>query len=240
MQTTDRMKHGITASETGVKNVFNPFSQTFAPFGVPQESETFDFNNQNIVEFNKHQSENLLAKVGKGFNQSTALVVVVDSPDSIPIIEWVEDFNLEIPYLKPYPNSTVLDNNSTLLREMLSEIDGLLMNEYDWDEIDYRKPTLEDLNFAKDTLIKFVTVIGCYGGYLLTKPYISNSEDGGAKFEWHSNDRSLYLRINRFESVATKIEDELDGTTTIVDKPVLQQDYLSLWKWIINEQSYLC
>ena len=124
-------------------------------------------------------------------------------------------------------------NNHILLEEMLSEIDDLLKNEYDWDEIDYIKPTPEDINYAKSVLTEFVTTIG-YEGYSLTKPYISNSEDGGAKIEWHLDKRSLYLRIGSLESVATMIEDKPDGTTTIDDKPFLQKSYLSLWEWIIN------
>ena len=123
-------------------------------------------------------------------------------------------------------------NNHILLEEMLSEIDDLLKNEYDWDEIDYIKPTPEDINYAKSVLTDFVFTIG-YEGYLLKKPYISNSEDGGAKIEWHSDKRSLYLRINRLESVITQIWDGPD-ITNVGDKPFLQQDYLSLWKWISN------
>ncbi len=123
-------------------------------------------------------------------------------------------------------------NNHILLEQMLSEIDDLLKNEYDWDEIDYIKPTPEDINYAKSVLTDFVFTIG-YEGYLLKKPYISNSEDGGAKIEWHSDKRSLYLRINRLESVITQIWDGPD-ITNVGDKPFLQQDYLSLWKWISN------
>ena len=132
-------------------------------------------------------------------------------------------------------NPSIITENSILLVEMLSEIDSLLKNEYDWDEIDYRKPTLKDISHAKSILTEFVfvTTIG-YEGYSLTKPYISNSEDGGAKIEWHLDKRSLYLRIGSLESVATMIEDKPDGTTTIDDKPFLQKSYLSLWEWIIN------
>ena len=240
MRTIHTTEDEIITSGIEVMNVLNPSTQIFAPFDFRKQLETTD---ENIVEFNQHLInqhlinqhlfENLWTEVGTRFNQSTALRVVVDSTYSIPIFERDKDFNLGLRHLKPYPNSAVLDKNSTLLREMLSEIDGLLTNEYDWDEIDYRKPTLEDINFAKDTLIKFVTVIGYYEEYSLTKPYISNSEDGGAKIEWHSDNskRSLYLRIACHESVATKIWDESDETN-IDNEPFLQENYLSLWKWI--------
>ena len=217
MQDTHSVEHGNTASRIEVLNVFNPSAQI---------SDSFDFHKQD-------EDIPKWTKVGTRFDQPTASRIEVDDTDSTPIFEWGEDFNLGLPYPKPYPNFTVLDSNSTLLREMLSEIDALLTNEYDWDEIDYRKPTLEDINFAKDTLIKFVKVISCYEGCSLTKPYISNSEDGGAKIEWHSdnNKRSLYLRIACHESVATKIWDESDKTN-INNEPFLQENYLSLWKWI--------
>ena len=208
MQTKHIMEHGITASGMGVIKIFIPSSQ----ISFPKQDE-------DIPKW---------TKAGMRFDQPTAPRIEVGDTDSTPIFGLGEDFNLEL----PYPDSAVLDSNSTLLREMLSEIDALLTNEYDWDEIDYRKPTLEDINFAKDTLIKFVTVIG-WERCLLTKPYISNSEDGGAKIEWHSdnNKRSLYLRITCHESVATKIWDESDETN-IDNEPFLQENYLSLWKWI--------
>lgn len=206
----------IQTSGTEVMNVFNlPSTQISDP-----------------SDFHKQDEDIPKTKVDMRFDQPTAPRTEVDDTDSTPTFGWGEDFNLELPYPKPYPDSAVLDSNSTLLREMLSEIDVLLTNEYDWDEIDYRKPTVEDINFAKDTLIKFVTVIGGEG-CLLTKPYISNSEDGGAKIEWHSDNskRSLYLRITCHESVATKIWDESDETN-IADESFSQENYLSLWKWI--------
>ena len=187
----------------------------------------FDFKNKKIVTLDQ-------PKAGKPFNQSTALVPKVDNTHSTSISKWNEDFDLGLRYLKPYPNYRLVRDNATLLVEMLSEIDSILKNEYDWDEIDYRKPMPEDINHAKIVLTEFVTIIGCEG-YLLTKPYISNSEDGGAKIEWHLDKRSLYLRIDRLESVATTMEDNPNGTTVIDDKPLLPQSYLSLWKWIINE-----
>jgi len=142
-----------------------------------------------------------------------------------------KDPNFSVLVIKP--DRRTIPDNSILLQEMLSEIDDLLKNEYDWDDIDYRKPTPEDISRAKFVLIDFVFTMS-YEGYLLKKPYISNSEDGGAKIEWHSDKRSLYLRIDRRKSIAAKIQDEPDRTT-VHTNPFLQQDYLSLWKWIINE-----
>ena len=131
--------------------------------------------------------------------------------------------------------SKILDNNSLLLREIISKIDNLLLNEYDWEYMDYEKPSIEHINFAKDTIIKFFKVVGCYGEQLLNEPYISNSENGGAKIEWHLGERSLYLRIDCIDQIATKIHDKLDGTTIIEDEPFVEQSYLSLWKWVNNE-----
>lgn len=264
MQTTHPVEHGTTVSRSGVMSGPETNSQISDPLVSQKPFEPFDLENENIGEINQHPLKNLWTKVGRRLNQSTALRITlgdegdeVDSAYRSAMIEWDVDLYLglqdfislrsvdlftwyEVPYLggrylKTYPNSTVLDKNSTLLREMLSEIDDLLKNEYDWDAMDYREPTREDINFAMDTLIKFVQVIGCCEGYLLTKPYISNSEDGGAKLEWHSGERSLYLRIDRPEPVATTIVDNPDGTTTIEDIPFQQDFYLSLWKWIIYE-----
>lgn len=150
-----------------------------------------------------------------------------------PPIQSYELLHLGILPSEPHIKPEVLKANSTLLIEMLSEIDSLLENEYNWDEIDYKNPTLEDMKSAKITLTKFVNVI-TYSGHLLTEPDIFNSEDGGATIEWHSNNRSLYLRMDSSKSVATQIEDQSNGTT-IVDIPFEQKSYLSLWKWLINE-----
>ena len=218
MQTTGRTEY---EDLTGA--IENKFNTSLHPFSL------FDLENQKVVELNPFPYQKLQAN-----NQATTLVAHACDTHTPSIFEWNEDFEVALQYLKPYPNYTLIRDNSTLLVEMLSEIENLLENEYDWDEIDYREPTHEDINYAKVILTEFVNIISCEG-YLLTKPYISNSEDGGAKLEWHSDKRSLYLRIDRLESEATTMEDNPDRTTTIVDKPFSPQSYLSLWKWIINE-----
>lgn len=133
------------------------------------------------------------------------------------------------------PNELIISaKNDILLQEMLSEIESLLDNEYDWDEIDYKKPTAEDINRAKSVLIDFVSTINSEG-YSVKKPYISNSENGGANIEWDTDERSLYMEITQHDSVITKIWDEPDRS--VIDTELLQKEnYLPLWKWIINEQ----
>ena len=134
---------------------------------------------------------------------------------------------------KQYRRAEASINNHILLGEMLSEIDSLLKNEYDWDEIGYRKPTFEDIRRAKSVLIDFVFTIS-YEGYSLKKPHISNFEEGGASIKWKIGDRTLYLDIALNESVASKIYRE-SGKTIAEDQPLLKKDYLRLWEWIINE-----
>ena len=117
---------------------------------------------------------------------------------------------------------------------MLSEIDNLLKNEYDWDEIDYIKPTPEDINYAKSVLTDFVFTIS-YEGYTLKKPYISNFEEGGASIKWKIGDRTLYLEIGQNVSIFSKVWRE-SGKPHTIDRPLFKKDYLLLWKWVINEQ----
>ena len=128
----------------------------------------------------------------------------------------------------------MIHENDVILQGMMSEIDSLLENDYDWEKIDYIKPTLEDINHAKSILTDFVTTID-YEGCSLKKPYISNSEQGGVKIEWHLDKRSLYIRISRLKLVATMIEDKSDDRTTIDDKLFLKKSYLPLWQWLISE-----
>ena len=121
-----------------------------------------------------------------------------------------------------------------LLQEMLSEIDSLLKNEYDWDEIDYRKPTSEDIDHAKFVLTEFVSTISS-NGYSLKKPYISNFEEGGASIKWKIEDRTLYLEIGQNESIVSKVWRE-SGKPRAIERPLHKKDYIRLWKWIINEK----
>ena len=241
MSTIRRIEHETTASKIEPMTIAeSPLRNS--PFYY---DHTFNFENENIAELNQYPSESLWNTAGGQLNPSYPLEAEVDTTYGIPpiygtlVIQFKNDYrhkdsHLRLLFLKPYPKTTVLANNSTLLIEMLSEIDNLLKNEYDWDEIDYRKPTPEDIDRAKLVLTEFIFIMN-YGEYSFQKPHISNSEDGGAKIEWHSDKRSLYLRIDRLKSIATKIQDEPDGTTTVDTKPFQQQDYLSLWKWISNE-----
>ena len=245
MSTIRRIEHETTASKIeSITIAESPLrSSSFSDYG--EGFTTLNFENKNIAELNQYPSESLWNTAGGQFNPSCPLEAEVDTIYGTTVIHGTtviqfkndyrhKDSHLRLLFLKPYPKTTVLANNSTLLIEMLSEIDNLLKNEYDWDEIDYRKPTPEDIDRAKLVLTEFVFIMN-YGEYSLQKPHISNSEDGGAKIEWHSDKRSLYLRIDRLESIATKIQDEPDGTTTVDTKSFRQQDYLSLWKWISNE-----
>lgn len=232
MQTIDRIEYRTAASEIEAENELNPSSEIFDPFGFHKQGGTFDFKNKKIVKLDQPLFENLQTKASKRFNQPTALVVKVDNTHSTSIIEWDEDFDLGLRYLKPYPDYTLVSDNSTLLVEMLSEIDSILKNEYDWDEIDYRKPTPEDINYAKIILTEFVTIVGC-DGYLLTKPYISNFEEGGASIKWKIGDRTLYLEIGQNISIYTKVWRESNKACSI-ERPLFQTDYLQLWEWIIN------
>ena len=129
---------------------------------------------------------------------------------------------------------TISAENDILLQGMLSEIDDLLKNEYDWDEIDYIKPTPEDIDYAKFVLREFVFTISSKG-YSLKKPYISNFEEGGASIKWKIGDRTLYLEIGENISVFSKVWRESDGTR-VIERPLSNTDYLQLWNWIIDEE----
>ena len=124
--------------------------------------------------------------------------------------------------------------NTILLKEILSEIESLLKNEYDWDDIGYRKPTREDINRSKNVLTEFVTIIDS-NRYSLEKPHISNFEEGGATIKWKIGDRTLYLEIGQNESIVSKVWRE-SGELRATERPLRKKDYLQLWKWIINEK----
>lgn len=128
--------------------------------------------------------------------------------------------------------SIIPAKNSILLRDMLSEIESLL--EYDWDEIDYRKPTPEDIKRSKEVLTEFVSIIDSEG-YSLKRPHISNFEEGGASIKWKIGERTLYLEITQNESGFSKVWRE-SGKRLGIERILQKKDYLRLWKWIINEE----
>ena len=228
----DRVEYRTIADIAKSEDEFSPSFKISDPFGFYNQAEMFDFESKRIVELGQLLFENLQTKANRRFNQPTALMVEVDNTDSTSIIEWNEDFDLVLQYLKPYPNYTVVSSNSTLLVEMLSEIDSLLRNEYDWDEIDYIKPTPQDIVCAKIILTEFVTVVG-NSGYLLRKPYISNFEEGGASMKWKIGDRTLYLEVGQNISIYTKTWKE-SGKRCSIEKPLFQRDYIQLWEWVID------
>lgn len=124
--------------------------------------------------------------------------------------------------------------NRILLQEMLSEIASLLDNEYDWDEIDYQKPTPEDIKRSKDVLTEFVSIIDSEG-YSLKRPHISNFEEGGASIKWKIGERTLYLEITQNESGFSKVWRE-SGKRLGIERPLFKRDYLRLWKWVIKRR----
>ncbi len=133
------------------------------------------------------------------------------------------------------PNDIIISaKNDIILREMLSEIESLLDNEYEWDEIDYQKPTPEDIKRSKDVLTEFVSIIDTEG-YALKKAHISNFEEGGASIKWKIEERTLYLEITQDESSFSKVWRE-SGKRLGIERPLLKKDYLQLWKWLINEE----
>lgn len=262
MSTMDRT-YGATAEERGFMLIPKSFPELHHLFDDDKEPEKPIYQNTDVAKPKQYPSENLWNSDSTNFQfypsytsktwletpyhlsiiQPTALGVCFETPYGVFILQldaleaggvvsYYRSWNLGLLPLKSYLDPTVLDNNFTLLREMLSEIDSLLMNQCDWDEIDYRKPTSQDINCAKDTLIKFVEIIG-YADHLLTKPYISNFEEGGASIKWKIGDRTLYLEVGQNISIYTKTWNE-SGKRCSIERPLSQRDYLQLWEWVID------
>ena len=195
----------------------------------------FVFNNE------QSKSESLSHTAIRQSNAFSIPVIVGIVPD-LPLSEYHytyryenKDFVVRRLFRFKQPNESIISaKNRILLQEMLSEIESLLKNEYDWDEIDYRKPTPEDINRSKDVLTEFVSIID-FEGYSLKKPHISNFEEGGASIRWKIGDRTLYLEVAQNDSIVSKVWRE-SGKTFAKERPLLKKDYLRLWKWIINEE----
>ena len=118
------------------------------------------------------------------------------------------------------------------IKDALDQIEKLLASEYDWEYIDYLPPEKRHLDFAKGILSQFVSTL-THKSYIVKRPYVSNSPQGGAKLEWHADKRSLYLELNCHSPTYTKITDNPNGTTTIDSQDLIPtpETYLSLWKW---------
>ncbi len=210
-------------------------------FFNPLSTENKEYRERSKINFNNEQP-NLESLSHTAIRQSNVFSIpaVVGIAPNPPLPKYYnysdkdKSFVVRYLFVEQSNESIISAKNDILLRNMLSEIESLLENEYDWDEIDYRKPTPEDINRSKEVLTEFVSIIDSEG-YSLKKPHISNFEEGGASIKWKIGDRTLYLEIGQNVSIFSKVWRESDETR-VIERPLFKTDYLELWKWIINER----
>lgn len=189
---------------------------------------------------NKQSTPKSLSHTAIRQSNAFSIPVIVSIVPDLPLHEYHYNYRYEnkdfvVKHLLKQPNELIISaKNRILLQEMLSEIESLLENEYDWDEIDYRKPTPKDIKRSRDVLTEFVSIIDTEG-YSLKKPHISNFEEGGASIKWKIGERTLYLEITQNESGFSKVWRE-SGKRLGIERTLLKKDYLRLWKWVINEE----
>ena len=122
----------------------------------------------------------------------------------------------------------------TELKTTIKEIDTLLLNDYAWEEIGYLKPTKKDIERSKVIYTLFHTVIE-QAGYTIKKPYVSSYEEGGASLAWYSDNKTLYLEINKDHTIATKLWDD-DDKTYVTDEYIETKDFVNVWEWYLDNE----
>lgn len=223
-------------------SVDNPMLRTIRGVFFSDSLSTADKEFRERREFafnNKRSKPESLAYTA--IRQSNIIFIqgIVSRVSGLPLHEYHYSYRYEnrdfvVRRLFKQPNEPIISaKNDIILGEMLSDTESLLDNEYEWDEIDYRKPTPEDIKRSKDVLTEFVSIIASEG-YSLKKPHISNFEEGGASIKWKIEERTLYLEITQSESSFSKVWRE-SGKRLGLERPLLKKDYLRLWKWLINE-----
>ena len=224
-------------------SVDNPIPKTIPRVSFNYSLSTADKETRERREFafnNKQSKPENLSHTAIIQSNALSIPVIVSIVPDLPLSKYnnysykYKSFVIRYLSVEQSNESIISAKNDILLQEMLSEIDNLLDNEYDWDEIDYLKPTLEDIKRSKDVLTEFVSIIDSEG-YSLKKPHISNFEEGGASIKWKIGERTLYLEITQNESGFSKVWRE-SGKRLGIERPLLKEDYLRLWKWIINEE----
>ena len=118
-------------------------------------------------------------------------------------------------------------------REISKQFDVLSQRKDDWDGHGSPKPTHLTLAHAKgvmDALLESVVS----NGYWWDTPSISSDEDGDVTVVWYEDERQLHLQIGEHEAEYFKVWGTNIDTEMDVDflKP---DDYLTLWKWLIDE-----
>jgi len=122
--------------------------------------------------------------------------------------------------------------NNYLYETILSKIDELMDNDYDWSEIGYEKPTIKNIDYAKSYISEFIITM-CLQGYKIFIPQISNSENGGATLKWSKGDKILYFDILYKDNKYTKVWDDKDKTF-VETKKLVKKMHAKIWEWLIN------
>ena len=118
-------------------------------------------------------------------------------------------------------------------REISEQFDILSQREDNWDGRASKKPTVLTLIHGKKIIDAMLNSV-ISSGYQCVIPSISSDGDGYVTAVWYKNERQLHLQIGEheveyFKVWGTNIDTEMD-----VDhlKP---ENYLTLWKWLIDE-----
>ena len=118
-------------------------------------------------------------------------------------------------------------------REISEQFDILAQREDNWDGRGSQKPTDLTLVHAKGVMSAFLDYV-ISAGHRCDTPSISSDGDGNVTAVWYKNERQLHLQIGEHEAEyfkvwGTNIDTEMDADFL---KP---ENYLPLWKWLIDE-----
>ncbi len=118
-------------------------------------------------------------------------------------------------------------------REISEQFDVLSQREDNWDGRGSQKPTELTLVHAKAIMNALVDSVPSVG-YRCDTPSISSDGFGNITAVWYQNERQLHFQIGEHEAEYFKVWGTNIDTEMDVDylKP---ENYLTLWKWLIDE-----
>lgn len=180
------------------------------------------------------------------FDRSFGLLFDVTDSSYVDITMWLKESGI----FESERSTTASDEfYKTIIRfwqkrKISERFDVLAQREDNWDGYDSKKPTGFTLNCAKYLMEDLFDSIISAGHPWLT-PFISSDEDGYITVEWHKGKRELHFDIQENEVEYTKIwgpsteflPPSTDGgeTTMKIHIDFLNRDdYLMLWKWLLD------
>ncbi len=132
-----------------------------------------------------------------------------------------------------FTDESRIDNT---LREIEKSINDIVEIEFDWDGRGFERPTELTLTNAIKIVKELLKQVDS-DNYPWFSPFAYSDEDGYVCIGWQNENRALYFHTKNDNADYRKIWHSADNIKLGSEEGDLNpQNYLSLWKWLIDEQ----